>query len=199
MRRARKYAERALSLTDDFLEIARIGWMSPQTRVPLELSAVVDDACETLRSRALAEGKTIDLTLRFGTAVLGHREALLRATCNLVDNALKASPRGGRVRVDLRGRGGRMLLRVIDRGHGRPEAAQRQLRSGNRGAPGSGRLGLAIVMQVAQLHDAQVAFQTSSAGTCVSLSFDTCAADAPDLRSACSASACHSHASSESA
>lgn len=85
--------------------------------------------------------------------VLGSPERLARLVANLVDNAAKWSPRGGRVTVTLSGG----ILRVRDHGEGiapadLPHIFDRFYRAdAARGLPGSG-LGLAIARQVAEAH-----------------------------------------------
>jgi two-component system sensor histidine kinase QseC len=77
---------------------------------------------------------------------------------NLVDNAIRYTPAGGRVRVAVASDGGRCQFSVSDSGPGIPASERdavlrrfHRLDYGN--APGSG-LGLAIVARIAELHGA---------------------------------------------
>jgi len=168
-----RFAARALSMTDRFLEIARISRLSPATRVALDLATVLDDACETFARRAVVEHKRLEVDLQFGVGVLGHRDALLRAFCNLIDNALKCTPAGGRVGVTMHAESAEVSVTVADTGPGMPLDAQQVLQRTAAGpAPlPAGRLGLAIVAEVAQLHELRIEVGASAAGSEVTLVF----------------------------
>jgi two-component system sensor histidine kinase TctE len=77
---------------------------------------------------------------------------------NLIDNALKYSPRSGRVTVRSGVEGGRPFLEVEDDGPGIPEAERARVRERfyrSPGSPGVGAgLGLSIVEEIARAHDA---------------------------------------------
>ena len=103
----------------------------------------------------------------------GEPERIQRAISNLVDNALKWSPDGGSVEIELAGGG----LSVRDHGPGFAEADlphvfERFYRADNaRAMPGSG-LGLAIVRQAAEAHGGQVqAANAPGGGALLSVSF----------------------------
>jgi len=111
---------------------------------------------------ALAESRGIDLGAEVGSAatVRGQRDGLRVMLGNLVDNALRYTPAGGRVDVTVSTEGGRPLLRVADSGPGIPAAERERVfdrfhRGGDADTPGTG-LGLAIVKRVAERHGATV-------------------------------------------
>jgi len=56
-----------------------------------------------------------------GATVQGDRDLLFEAVVNLVDNAVKFTPEGGRVELVLLGKQGETVIRVIDTGPGIPE------------------------------------------------------------------------------
>ena len=105
---------------------------------------------------ALAPGLAFELDCR-PTLVRGDPDALERAIGNLVDNAMKWSPPGGRIRISAAGG----AVEVSDDGPGisaddLPYIFDRFYRSARaRALPGSG-LGLAIVRRIADLHDGTV-------------------------------------------
>lgn len=131
------------------------------------------DLAETARlaisdAVAAAQARRIDIGISHADAaavVKGQPEALRMLLRNLVDNAVKYTPEGGRVDVGIAVQGGGVELSVDDSGPGLPEEERgrvldRFYRSGEPQAPGSG-LGLAIVKSIADLHGASVALAAS--------------------------------------
>ena len=107
----------------------------------------------------LAAEKDLDFTVSDDAAamVTGDRDMLIEALANLVDNAIKYTPQGGEVRIELESEPGGPLLRVTDNGFGIPatersKVTQRYYRSDKSpNARGSG-LGLSLVAAIAKLH-----------------------------------------------
>jgi len=107
----------------------------------------------------LAAEKHVDFTVSESGAatVTGDRDMLIEALANLVDNAIKYTPQGGEVRIELEREPGGPLLRVTDNGFGIPatersKVTQRYYRSDKSpNARGSG-LGLSLVAAIAKLH-----------------------------------------------
>jgi two-component system OmpR family sensor kinase/two-component system sensor histidine kinase QseC len=100
--------------------------------------------------------------------VAGERSALATLVRNLVDNAIRYGPPGGRVDVRVWAEGGAALLRVDDAGPGIPadereRVFDRFFRRADAGGEGSG-LGLAIVRSVVERHGAELALAESPAG-----------------------------------
>jgi signal transduction histidine kinase len=107
--------------------------------------------------------------------VRGHETALRMAITNLLDNALRYTPAGGRVSVCLAEDGAGYRLAVSDNGPGLPADERERVfdrfyRGRDSVAPGSG-LGLAIVREVARLHggNAVIADGPGGRGLTVSL------------------------------
>ena len=140
-------------LVSDLVELARDG------RATLHIEDVrLDLVAERVAARAAgrAPGLRYEVDCR-PTLVRGDPDALERAVGNLVDNARKWSPPGGRVRISAGGG----TVEVSDEGPGipgddLPYIFDRFYRSAQaRALPGSG-LGLAIVRRIAELHDGTV-------------------------------------------
>jgi two-component system sensor histidine kinase MprB len=136
-------------LVGDLVELARE--RAPESELEeLDLAALVTVCVARARSRA--PGLRFELQAT-PTTVRADRARLERAVVNLLDNAAKWSPPGGRVDVSV----ARGELMVRDQGPGipeedRPHVFDRFYRAAeSRGLPGSG-LGLAIVRQVAEMH-----------------------------------------------
>src|SRR5207249_5329236 len=107
-------------LIDDLLDVSRIA--AGQWRValrPMELAPVVRSAVEVVRETADAKGVVLE-TARPARAlpVQGDPQRLQQVVWNLVSNAVKFTPRGGRVHVALERDGDRAHLSVRDTGEG---------------------------------------------------------------------------------
>jgi two-component system sensor histidine kinase QseC len=120
----------------------------------------------------LAHAKKIELTLEDGLSysVLGDDTQLSLLLRNLLDNAIRYTPVGGRVAVTVRNTDG-IALEVRDTGPGIPKAEREQVlerfyRISGSGEEGSG-LGLSIVRRIAELHGARL--ELSDNETCSGL------------------------------
>lgn len=119
----------------------------------------------------LAEARNIDLGIGHGDAnaiVEGDADALRSLFSNLLDNAIRYTPSGGRVDVDVHRAADSVWLRVCDTGPGIPPDERKRVfdrfyRSEGTSEPGSG-LGLAIVKTIADRHRARVALDGSAEG-----------------------------------
>jgi signal transduction histidine kinase len=131
---------------------------------------------ETLREvydmyEPIAEDKQIALSV--GTSATldarGDRDLLLEAVANLVDNAIKFTPRGGSVKLDLLRGEGETVLRVTDTGPGISDQEQeavlrRFYRSDKiRNTPGVG-LGLNLVSAIVKLHGFRLIIHSGPGG-----------------------------------
>jgi signal transduction histidine kinase len=143
----------------------------------LDLGRLAMDAAELYEP--LAEEKLIKLSCQVvdGAMVAGDRHLLFQALANLVDNAVKYTPAGGRVRVAVSLRnGGGVSLVVADSGPGIPadqrdRVLDRFVRlDATRSTPGNG-LGLSLVQAVARLHGAALTLDDAGPGLCVTLDF----------------------------
>jgi two-component system sensor histidine kinase TctE len=144
---------------------ARHAQSQPLQRVDLK------DLCESLLEAFFeqAAAKNIDFGLEVEPAsVWGHAWLLRELLSNLVDNALKYNPEGGRVTLRSGMGPDGAFLEVEDDGPGVPEAerariVQRFYRLPCASGEGSG-LGLAIADEIAQLHQARLVLGTGAEG-----------------------------------
>ena len=150
------------SLVADIVELARgakMGELVDDVRV----DEIVEQVVARARARA-PDGVTVDLATE-PTVVRGEPERIQRAISNLVDNALKWSPQGGRVEIELADGD----LSVRDHGPGfsesdLPHVFERFYRADTaRALPGSG-LGLAIVRQAAEAHGGEAQAANAAGG-----------------------------------
>ncbi|WP_227818295.1 sensor histidine kinase [Nitrogeniibacter aestuarii] len=161
--------QRTTRLANQLLSLARVDamgqWAGGDT--PVALDALIDEQVEEWLRRADARG--IDLGIERDPACVPGEPTLLRELLsNLVDNALKYAPAGGRVSVRCRTDAERVRIEVEDNGPGIPpewreKAFERFARMPGSAVPGSG-LGLAIVREIVRAHGGQVMLDTSSAG-----------------------------------
>jgi PAS domain S-box-containing protein len=178
----REYIERILrgvgqmsDLVDDLLDLGRIEAGVGLERRPCHLGAILAEAVDSMRARAAArditlhkESTTASGSDPNGIAIVAGDAALLRqAITNLVDNAIKYTPSGGRVSVGLsmqtEGDTKRTVIYVSDTGIGIAPEDQLRLfekfyRVKRRDAPsvsGTG-LGLSIVKSIVERHGGKV-------------------------------------------
>ena len=131
-----------------------------------DLHAVCAEAVGFMAPLAVDMSKAIALTgVDKPVWVHGHPEALFRAVRNLVENAIRHTPRGGSIEVDVSADG---TVRVLDDGPGVPEAEResifRRFWRRDRTRADSRGLGLAIVARVAEAHDGSVTVENRPGG-----------------------------------
>jgi two-component system sensor histidine kinase QseC len=156
--------ERTVLLAEQMLAYSRAaapGEAAQRERVALR--ALAREAAETVQPRAQERRCTLELEVDSNVAVIGERQKLLSLVTNLLDNAVRYGPEGGRVRLELRRERGAAVLAVSDEGPGIPaELRERVFASYYRmpGATGAGSgLGLAIAKEVAEAHGAHIAIE----------------------------------------
>lgn len=171
--------DRATRLVEQLLVLARhqagaAGGQRPQPVALAELArqAVADAA-------AAAQARHIDIGVSHADEGVfdGHPDAVRILVRNLVDNAVKYTPEGGTVDVEVRRLDDGWLLEVHDSGPGIAEADRERVldrfyRVAGTQATGSG-LGLAIVKSIAELHGAQLRLSRSArlGGQCAAVHF----------------------------
>ena len=154
--------ERATHLVEQLLALARVDASPTVSRAePVDL---LDLAKQTIAAQAaIADTRHLDLGLLqsdFRLRVTGNSNELRTLLDNLVDNALRYTPPGGRVGVSVYSTEKEVVLAVQDTGPGIPPAEQARVfdrfyRSASTATPGSG-LGLAIVKGIADRHGARI-------------------------------------------
>jgi two-component system OmpR family sensor kinase len=152
--------DRAVQLMNQLLVLARqeaAGESNP-TWQSVDLQALVRTAVTEHLPQALGRGIDLGVSTAETAMVQGDPDALLILLRNLLDNALKYTPGGGRVDVGLVANGNSATLNVDDSGPGiapaeRERVFERFYRSPNVTASGSG-LGLAIARAIANRHQA---------------------------------------------
>lgn len=160
---------RAARLIDQMLTMARLEpEAAGEAFAEVDLASLAAAAAAELEP--LAEAKKIELRLeRMDAAGLrGQPQALYTLVRNLMDNAIRYTPPGGKVLVSVQSQGREVLVQVDDTGPGIPAEERARVfdrfyRLPGSDAEGSG-LGLAIVRQIAQVHGAEVTLSDSYGG-----------------------------------
>lgn len=169
LHQAMEEADRIVAVLNSMLSIAGIGARGRETWETLELAPLCTDVAELYG--AVAEEKHIGFStgLREGLRVSGDRQLLAQALSNLLDNAVKYTPPGGRIELRLESAGGEARVVVADSGPGIPReqrgrVLERFVRlDGSRHQPGNG-LGLSLVAAVALHHGARLSLEDNAPG-----------------------------------
>ena len=160
----RRQAQRMRELIDDLTDLSLIeSGLVILARQTVDLRELAVETAEELRAAAGSRDVAIQVEGPDGISVEGDRRRLGQILRNLLDNAVKFSPSGGTVRIDVSEVDGRPSVVVEDDGPGIPAGEQDRIfqrfyqvdRSRSKVRPGTG-LGLAIVKHLAQLHGAEV-------------------------------------------
>ncbi|MEG3176557.1 HAMP domain-containing sensor histidine kinase [Sphingomonas sp. RB3P16] len=136
----------------------------------VDLARLVEDACELHRPTAEDRGITLVCTIAPVAPVDGDASLLIEAVSNLIDNAMKFGPAGGRVTLSLEQAGTAARITVADDGPGVPVAERslvtQRFYRGRHECEGAG-LGLSLVKAIADLHGFTLRF--AERGSTVSL------------------------------
>ncbi len=143
----------------------------------VDLSRLAETVAEAFAPAAEDAGRSLTARIAPGVRVHGDRELLTQMLVNLVENALRHTPPGSRIRV-LAARVGDdgPTLAVEDNGPGVPEHERARVvrrfyrMEQSRTTPGSG-LGLSLVAAIATLHGARLDLADADPGLCVSVAF----------------------------
>ena len=174
--------ERLTNVVQGLLEISRAesGQVTIERR-PVSLSGLVGDICDDML--LMAESKRVGFTSDIAPEVkiLGDKTRLHQAVLNIIENAVKYTPEGGSVRVELLAIDGRARLLVSDTGIGIPAEDLARIydrffrvdKARSKNIQGTG-LGLAIVKWVLDEHQATIdVVSAEGSGTTFKITFVT--------------------------
>ena len=170
-------AARLSRIVDDMFTLARAdAGTYPLRLMPMYLDEVVEDVVKAARVLASARDVSIDAATSPSAVFTGDEELIRRLIVNLLDNAIRYTPAGSTVRVDLDQAPGGYALSISDHGPGIPVDVQPHIferfyradaaRTRREGADGGAGLGLALARWIAEAHGGHLTLARSSeAGT----------------------------------
>ena len=160
-------------LVDDLLDISRIvtGRLRIDPRPIASLAQMIGLVVDSFQPAALAKNLTVEASLEAGAGMIqGDSERLQQVVWNLLSNAIRFTPQGGRIQIRYARRGEQVELLVRDSGPGiAPDALSHvferywQGQSSGRRSQGLG-LGLAIVHRIVELHSGHIAASSEGEG-----------------------------------
>lgn len=161
------------NLLDALLDVSRItrGLVTLE-KTAVEFNSIVAEAIEQVQSLVKSRQHVLELALsEQAIAVLGDRTRLVQIVTNLLTNAARYTPPGGKISLSLQGDGDNAILAVRDNGIGIEQTLMPYIfdtfaqgkRSIARSEGGLG-LGLGIVKKLAELHGGVVHAHSAGAG-----------------------------------
>ena len=163
VRRVQLSVEQITNLVNDLLDLGRIEAGLDTNKENTPITVIARYAIDGLRGAAEAAGLTIEAALPEELPLVqGDPIRLRQMVGNLIENAIKYTPAGGRIRLEAHAQGEQVILRVSDTGRGIPAADQPYLfdkfyRASNvpDDSPGTG-LGLSIVKSIVDNHQGRI-------------------------------------------
>jgi signal transduction histidine kinase/AmiR/NasT family two-component response regulator len=165
----RRNAQSQSQLINDLLDLSRLqrGKISLNQET-VSLPAIIDNAVETVRTDAATKG--VEIRLHPSEQLLlveGDRLRLQQIAWNILNNAVKFTPPGGRIEISLNHEGDSAALAIADTGQGidpsfLPHVFEmfRQADGSNRRRHGGMGIGLALVRQLVQLHGGTISAES---------------------------------------
>jgi PAS domain S-box-containing protein len=160
-------------LVDDLMEVSRITQGRMQlSRAPVELSALVRGVAQDLAGTVKAARHSLHLSIAEGPVIVhGDATRLAQVVVNLLTNACKYTPDGGRIELHLACHAGSAEIRVCDNGIGIPAPALAtvfnmfsQLEPALERSKGGLGIGLALVRGIVALHGGSVRAESAGSG-----------------------------------
>ena len=177
---AAKHGKRLSQLTAELFELAMLESQGTELHFePFSLAELVQDVAQKFELEAEKHGLVLETEIPAGAPFVSGDIALIeRVLENLIENAIKYTPQGGRIRLALVPGPGRIAARVSDTGVGIPadeiphifERFYRVEKSRGEGPEGTG-LGLAIARRILELHGTAIVVE-SKPGNGTSFSFE---------------------------
>jgi heavy metal sensor kinase len=170
LHRLQRETERLVRLTNDLLFLARLdsaplSW----TPEPINLSDLLGAVIDQIRINADEKNVTLQADIPASIQIKGVMDHLIRLFLNVLDNAVKYTPQGGRVVVTAQVGKSDVTVTIRDNGRGIPpehlphlfKRFYRVERGRGSGAEGGAGLGLAIAYQIARAHEGTITIESA--------------------------------------
>jgi PAS domain S-box-containing protein len=165
-------AQAQAKIVDDILEVARgVGGQVRLEIVPLDLVDVARSGADAIAPAVAAKQIAIHVSAPSPVPVAGDPVRLQQVLGNVLSNAVKFTPQGGEIRIEVRAIGRDAELRVVDTGIGIPAAFLPNVFDKFRQGDGSFTriygglgLGLAIARHLVELHGGTIAAHSEGEG-----------------------------------
>jgi len=148
--------DRAIRLVEQLLTLARLEGAVASAMNAVDLRALAQRAVAEIAPKAIAKQQTLEFDADALCSIPGNETLLAVLVRNLVDNAVRYSPPGARVKVALHQQAGQVMLSVEDSGPGLDAADLKRLGERFFRVPGSTEsgsgLGWSIVQRIAAVH-----------------------------------------------
>jgi signal transduction histidine kinase len=168
------------AILDTFGALLRIAQIEAGTRKSafgeLDLGHVVENVTEAYKPSIQDQGKRLDADIMSPVHLVGDHELLTQLVANLIENAIRHTPSGTAIRIELKLENVGPILTISDNGPGvhvdhHAKLFDRFYRiDQSRKSPGSG-LGLSLVKAIADLHGAAVTLSNNAPGLVVEVGF----------------------------
>jgi len=163
-----RHARRLGTLVDDLLELSRIeSGQAPLELQPVDVAAVASGLVRDCEARLVEKRLEADSELSGPGVAWADAQAVWQILSNLLDNAIKYTEPGGRIRIRIQGDARRVRVRVSDTGAGIPERDLARIferfyrvdRARSRALGGTG-LGLSIVKHLVQSQGGEITVES---------------------------------------
>ena len=169
-------ADGLLATFNALLRIARIEYSEQRKGFkPVDIVSILNDIQELYEPLTEEKGQSLNVEIGMPMILSADRDMLFQAFANLLDNAIKYTPKHGSIAIKAVESAKMWQIEIADNGPGIPEdeygkITQRFYRlDQSRSTPGSG-LGLALVYAVLKLHKMELSFADNAPGLKVSVS-----------------------------
>jgi len=170
----RDESQRLAHIIEDLFTLTRAdAGQYPLNLREVYLDELAADVLRRTRSLAISKGIALTSSIQPELPLQADEDLLRRMLLNLLDNAIKYTPAGGKVNVDCQREGNAYVLRVTDTGPGIPQELQARIferffradkaRSRSDGDTGGAGLGLSIALWIAEAHHGRLELTRSDA------------------------------------
>lgn len=175
----KKNSDRLLALINDIIRLSELDHKGQKLEFEeVDLDETVAECMDELSVNARQRNISLSFERKY-SRIRGNKDMLKELVENLVQNAIRYNNPGGKVKVSIKEKNGRIVLVVKDNGIGIPALEQERIferfyrvdKSRSKATGGTG-LGLAIVKHIVEIHDAKIELDSApGVGTTISIIF----------------------------